>query len=306
VRERGAANGLVFAGVGIGSGLTPPLVTAIILQFGWRASFWFSALIGVTAGLVWYFIARDTPEQHPMVGLREQAVIECGRNTLSGVAKDIRALNNGKQCAPSASKPGKRFTTVLALTASYFTYGYIAWIFFAWIYIYLAQVRGLNLKTSAVYAMFPFIAMTAGSLLGGLACDRLVRHYGLRLGRCLVPALSFALTAVLLVLGSRVRDAHEAGLILACGAGILYLAQSCFFAVAADIAGKHVAVITGIVNMGGQIGGACTASLTPLIAAHFGWEASFMTAAVLAMAGSIAWIGIDPGRTLDARPDSVL
>jgi ACS family glucarate transporter-like MFS transporter len=306
VRERGAANGLVFAGVGIGSGLTPPLVTAIILQFGWRASFWFSALIGVAAGLVWYFIARDTPEQHPMVGLREQAIIEHGRNALSAAAKDIRASNNGEQRAPSASKPGKRFITVLALATSYFTYGYVAWIFFAWIYIYLAQVRGLNLKTSAVYAMFPFIAMTAGSLLGGLACDRLVRHYGLRLGRCLVPSLSFALTAVLLVVGSRMENAHGAGLILACGAGILYLAQSSFFAVAADIAGEHVGVVTGIVNMGGQIGGACTASLTPLIAAHFGWEMSFMAAALLAVAGSLAWIGIDPGRTLEVRPGSVL
>jgi ACS family glucarate transporter-like MFS transporter len=102
------------------------------------------------------------------------------------------------------------------------------------------------------------------------------------------------------------ENAHGAGLILACGAGILYLAQSSFFAVAADIAGEHVGVVTGIVNMGGQIGGACTASLTPLIAAHFGWEMSFMAAALLAVAGSLAWIGIDPGRTLEVRPGSVL
>ena len=54
-------------GSGAGSGLTPPLVTAIILHYGWRASFWFSACIGMLAGLVWYFVARDTPEQHPWV-----------------------------------------------------------------------------------------------------------------------------------------------------------------------------------------------------------------------------------------------
>jgi len=34
IAERGKANGLIFGGVGIGAGLTPPLVTAIILHYG--------------------------------------------------------------------------------------------------------------------------------------------------------------------------------------------------------------------------------------------------------------------------------
>jgi ACS family glucarate transporter-like MFS transporter len=49
-------------------------------------------------------------------------------------------------------------------------------------------------------------------------------------------------------------------------------------------------------NMGAQIGGAVTASLTPLIAAHFGWNMSFLTAAAIAMLGGIAWLAIDPRR----------
>jgi ACS family glucarate transporter-like MFS transporter len=199
----------------------------------------------------------------------------------------------------------RQFISIAALTASYAAYGYVAWIFFAWIYIYLAQVRGLNLKTSALYAMFPFIAMTAGSLCGGVLCDWIVRRYGLRMGRCLVPAISFAVAAVLLVVGSRAQNGHSAGLILACGAGTLYLAQSSFFAVSADIAVEHVGVVTGLINMGGQIGGACTASLTPLIAAHFGWEMSFLAAAVLAVAGSLAWIIIDPNGTVQAHASAV-
>src|SRR5713101_6094175 len=38
--ERGIANGLIFAGVGIGAGVAPPLLTFIILNFGWRWTFW--------------------------------------------------------------------------------------------------------------------------------------------------------------------------------------------------------------------------------------------------------------------------
>ena len=67
IRERGKANGIIFGGVGVGSGLTPPIVTAIVVQYGWRASFWFSAVVGVIAGTVWYLMARDTPEEHRLV-----------------------------------------------------------------------------------------------------------------------------------------------------------------------------------------------------------------------------------------------
>ena len=67
LEERGVINGLIFAGVGAGSGLTPPLLTWLIANHGWRAAFWFSAVIGVAAGTVWWYFATDTPEEHPDV-----------------------------------------------------------------------------------------------------------------------------------------------------------------------------------------------------------------------------------------------
>jgi ACS family glucarate transporter-like MFS transporter len=47
-------------------------------------------------------------------------------------------------------------------------------------------------------------------------------------------------------------------------------------------------------NMGCQIGGAVTASLTPLIASRFGWEASFLAATILAALGAFAWLAVNP------------
>ena len=60
--ERGRSNGIIFGGVGLGSALAPPLLTAIILRYGWHISFWFCAVLGVLAGIVWYAAARNTPE----------------------------------------------------------------------------------------------------------------------------------------------------------------------------------------------------------------------------------------------------
>jgi ACS family glucarate transporter-like MFS transporter len=296
IQERGKANGIIFGGVGLGSGFTPLLVTAIMLRFGWRASFWFSSVVVLLGGAVWYLAARDTPEQHPWVRAGELEHILGGREDRRSKAHDTASAMTvqpeGKRDAPWMRI--FRSKEVLALTVSYFTFGYVAWIFFSWFYIYLVQVRGLNLKTSAVYSMFPFIAMTLGSLLGGVASDWLARHFSARVGRCLLPAFALAFTATLLSVGSRAHSAQTASVVLACGAGALYLSQSCFWSVTADFAGEDAGVVSGTMNMGCQVGGAVTASLTPLIALHFGWDASFLAATVLAAVGAFAWLTVDP------------
>jgi len=312
MNERGKANGLIFAGVGAGSGLTPPLVTAIILYWGWRASFWFSALIGLAVGAIWYFFSRDTPEEHPHVSPAELEKIVRGRDDVSGefpvgrqiageslepglglsLESEIAAAHKDKSPTPWAKVLASK--EVLALFLSYFSFCYVAWIYFSWFYIYLVQVRGLNLKSSALYTMIPFLAMTVGCLLGGVASDWLAQKAGVRLGRCWLSAFALIATAVLLVVGSRVHQAQSASIVLACGAGALYLSQSSYWSMTADYAGRHSGVVSGMMNMGGQIGGAVTASVTPLIAAHFGWQASFMTAAVLSALGGVAWLLVDP------------
>jgi MFS transporter, ACS family, glucarate transporter len=53
--------------------------------------------------------------------------------------------------------------------------------------------------------------------------------------------------------------------------------------------------------MGAQIGGMVTASLTPFIASHFGWTASFLVAAALCLFGALAWMIVDPGRAIECK-----
>jgi ACS family glucarate transporter-like MFS transporter len=309
--ERGIANGLIFAGVGVGAGFTPPLITYIMLHHGWRASFWLCATIGVAAGLVWFLAARDTPGQHPGVSAAELATIRAGLTVNVPAAAEhshAEVAASGAFPPPKAATAPTRmmvpWSTILAsrslwaVTFSYFCFGYVAWIFFSWFYIYLARVRGLNLKASAFYAMLPFLAMAACCPLGGLLSDWLTRRAGKRSGRCGVGAFGAALAAVFLVFGSGVHSAQLSSIVLAGGAGALYLSQSSFWSVTADIAGPCSGSVSGLMNMGAQLGGAVTASLTPYIAVHFGWTTSFLVAAILSFLGSLAWLLVNPTRAL--------
>jgi MFS transporter, ACS family, glucarate transporter len=294
-QERGIANGLIFAGVGVGAGITPPLITYILTHFGWRWCFWGSALLGVAAGIVWFLIARDAPERHPWVSESELELIRAG--------VDVKPAHH------VASTPWRtiaRSKEIIAITISYFCYGYVAYIFFTWFFIYLTTVRGLNLKSGANYAMLPFIAMAVCSPLGGVICDVVTKRYGKRMGRCGIAVAGIGLAAIFIVIGASASTPQVASIVLAGGAGALYLSQSSFWSVSADVAGPWAGTVSGAMNTGGQIGGALTATLTPAIADHFGWSASFLAAAALCVVGSLAWLVVDPNRKLvSGSPSSV-
>lgn len=285
--ERGRASGIIFTGVGVGAGVAPPLVTAVMVGHGWRASFFVCALIGAVAAVVWYLIARDTPAEAPWVSSEERAVIQAGIPP-AVVATPLRwwAIITDR--------------TVMLLTLSYFCYGYAAYIFFTWFYSYLSTVRGMDLKASAVYSALPPLGMAVGSFGGGILSDRLTQRYGRRIGRCGVAAVAIAIAALCIGTGTHLTGARAASLLLALGAGTMYVAQSAFWSVSADIAGPSAGAVAGVMNMGAQFGGFVTAMLTPWIADHYGWPASFTVAACLCAIGAGAWLFVRPDRTIAA------
>ena len=105
-QERGIANGVIFAGVGVGAGVTPGLISYIMVHYGWRWSFWASALLGLIAGTAWYFFARDTPEQHASVSAAELEHIQTGRTVKTSSADS--SATRPRRCRGAASAPGPR------------------------------------------------------------------------------------------------------------------------------------------------------------------------------------------------------
>lgn len=269
VGERGLANGVIFAGVGVGAGIAPPLITAILIGHDWHWAFYVSAAIGLFALALWLIVVRDRPA--PVTALNAEVPVARVR------WRDI--LTN-------------RTLTLLAI--SYFTYGYTAYIFFTWFFKYLSGVRGLDLKSSGVYGTLPFLAMAVSSPAGGWLADRMSLRYGGRIGRCRSAAIALTIAAAFVASATQIGDARLAAVFLAGGAGALYLSQSAYWTVSANLGGRAAGSVSGLMNMSNQIGGTVTASLTPWLADRFGWTASFLFAATLCLAGAAAWLAIDP------------
>jgi ACS family glucarate transporter-like MFS transporter len=292
--ERGLANGWVFGGVGMGSGLAPPLVALIIFNWGWHAVFYASAGIGLVMALIWYLAARDAPSQHPAVKPAEVA--------------HIRAGQPEKVEGPIGKVPWLRIFTsvdVWGTAIAYVAFCYVAFIFHTWFFTYLKQGRGLDLKSSAILAMLPFIGMVLGSLIGGWISDRLMARFGQYVGRSLWGAFTLLLAAAFLIIGSRAQDTNTAVIVLALGAGSCYLGQATYWAFAADYGGPYTGVISGLINMAGQISGATTAILTPLFAKWYGWDYAFYIAAAVCFVCMFPWFIVNPNRRLHV-PEQVM
>jgi ACS family glucarate transporter-like MFS transporter len=293
-QERGVANGWVFGGVGMGSGLAPPVVAFIVYTFGWHEVFYFSALIGLIMAGLWYWFSRDTPAQHPSTTPEELAHIKAGLPV--------------KMDGPMPPVPWARIFTsrdVWGAAIAYVAFCYVAFIFHTWFFIYLKDGRGLDLKSSALFGMLPFICMTLGSLAGGFISDWLVKHKGQYVGRSLFGAAMLFFTGIFLIIGSHAHDTTLAVLVLAGGAGVCYLGQATYWAVAADYGGPFTGVISGLINMSGQIAGAVTASLTPLLAQWYGWEYAFYVAAGICFVCMFPWFLVNPNRRLHPEPEQV-
>jgi ACS family glucarate transporter-like MFS transporter len=277
--ERGLANGLIFAGVGVGSALTPPLIRYAMVQFGWRASFCICGGVGLLAAAGWYSLARDHPDQHSWVNDAERKWIHEG--IPQGDPVDAPKIT---WSAILGSKD------VWAIALSYFCLGYTPGFFFTWFFIYLNRVRGMSLQTASYYGMLPFIAMSLGAAFGGWLADVISRDFGRWWGRCGVAAFGMA--------GS------GASAVLAAGAGSIYIAQSSYWTLSADLGKGSSGTLSGFINMACIIGDALAAIATPAIAAHYGWTASFLTSATFCVIGGTLWLVVNPNRSLTPRANS--
>ena len=101
-----------------------------------------------------------------------------------------------------------------------------------------------------------------------------------------------------MLMGGRATDPYVAIAILTCAAGALYFGQATYWAVGADFGGPYSGIVSGLLNMGGQIAGAVTASATPWFAKEYGWSTAFYVASGVAFVCAFPWFFVNPNRRL--------
>lgn len=283
--ERGFSQGLPHAASRLGAALTPVLVVLIMIRFGWRMPFYLFGLLGLAWAVVWLWYYRDGPAEHSGVNAAELRL--------------IGQLHAGPSGSPH-SVPWRnilRSRTVWLLGAMYFCYGYSIDIYLDWFPKYLYDARGLDLKRMGLYASLPFLAGSAGNLLGGLVSDRWAAHTGdLRAARRGVASLGFLISAASILPATFTHHTITSVAFSCCAVFGLELTVGVSWAIPLDIGGDDAGSIASIMNTFGNLGSAISPALLGYLLGSYGWNVPFVIASVLCIAAIAFCLGIDPSR----------
>ena len=99
-------------------------------------------------------------------------------------------------------------------------------------------------------------------------------------------------------LGAWIDSPYLAIASLSLGAGWLYFSVGAYWSSTSDLSKTHAGSLSGLMNMGANIGGAISPTVTPWIAEQWGWPLSLGTAALVAILGGLLWLRIDPEKGL--------
>ncbi len=253
--KQGLAMGVSIGGIGVGAALTPPLVVLIMETLGWRWAFYISALIGIVLALVWW------------KGVKERGV-PVERETTR-----FRDLVRNR--------------SVWILTLSYSAFGYIVYVYYSWIFLYLTEVRGVDVRESALLSMLPFLALTLGSFVGGYVSDRVRMRWGVFVGRSLLITIFMVVAGLFIAIGGRSDTPGMAVFNLSLGSFFLFMSLGSYWALPIEISSPNAGKVSGIMNTGANLGGTVSPTLTPLIAKYFGWEMALNFSALVAFLGGI-------------------
>lgn len=147
--EKARAASFLLAGSYFGPVIAPTLTVFIMISFGWHAVFYIFGVIGILIGMIWYFFARNKPEQHPKISQSEIAFIQGGRTISEQGGADVKA-------------PWRKFMKerpFWAVGFQYFFVAYMTTLFMIWLPTYLQEARGFSLTQMGVAASFPWLAI---------------------------------------------------------------------------------------------------------------------------------------------------
>ena len=288
--HQGRALSVAFVGNAIGAAISTPLVFKLVERQGWRLPFVEFGALGIVWAVVWYGWFRDRPEDHESVDAEEIKFIRSDQ-------VDAEQLGHTRHVPWAALL---RSTNMAFICGMYFAYGYALYFYITWLPTYLLKARGFSPNYAGLFSALPWLASAAGFWLGGLSTDWLVRRTGsLKIARCGVGAVGLITSAMALVAVVLTEDRLVAACLIAVAAFCQMMTGGAAWAVCLDVGRRHAGVVTGCMNMVGNIGGTIAPVVVGYAVERLGsWDIPFYVTAGVLTIGTVMWMLIDPQRSV--------
>jgi len=288
IDERGIIQGINFSGSRIGAAFAMPLVAWLIKEIGWRHTFVFFGAFGILYGVLWYLIFRDKPENTRFIGSTEVDYIKKNRQHPGPGVKLALPLN-------TIFKSTTMWKTMVQYICSNFTFYFSL----TWMYPYIQERFQLGVVEAGFYTSVPLVAGAIGNWLAGIMVDAIYRKGNWKLSRRLPAIIGFGISAIGMIMVTQVSSPalSVAFMALAVFGADMTLSPSWAFCI--DIGKENVGVVSGTMNMAGNLGAFVTIIAFPYL---FKWtnhyEPFFYICAGLSLVAIVMWSTLNPEKSI--------
>lgn len=270
--QRATVSGVNLMASQIGGGLAPLLVVPIQIRYGWRASFYVFAALGVLWAAVWYIWFRDSPGE-----------------------------THATKPAPAPPFPwtlALSNSSILATMGCGFCYAYAYNFFQTWFHTFLVKGRNFS-EGTLLLSSLPYVLAAITNLSGGAVSDALVARLGPERGRRALGITALTAAGLFTLAAMASRKPLPTILFLTLVYGAITFQQSGVFGACLDMGQKYAGAIVGLMNTAAQVGGLLGSVLYGYIVERSGsYDAPFLPMASFLFLGAGLWLKIDASQQL--------
>jgi ACS family hexuronate transporter-like MFS transporter len=269
-KERAFAAGFFNSGSSLGAVVAPPLISWIIIQFGWRAGFVITGGLGLFWLIGWLFLYH-VPEKHRRITVSELHLIQEGRTS---------AAERHTPSLPWLSL--FHYRQLWALIVARILSDPVWWFYVFWLPEYLKQQRAFSIAMIGMFAWIPFFSAGVGSFVGGGVSSYLIRKGW---------SISVARKTVILVSTAAMSAGIPAVLTSSAILSVAFISvatfsyasyAAVFIALPTDIFPKNVvASVYGIAGTAAGLGGMTFTWITGNVVDKFSYLPIFIAAGIL-------------------------
>ncbi|MGH8781835.1 MFS transporter [Paraburkholderia sp.] len=275
LRERGRPTGIFTTSSTIGPALAPPILTALLLVFGWRWMFVVMGVLGIAVATGWYIVYRNRAD----IQLAPDEVVHLTEEEPHARAERRMTFAEWRGLFTSPTTWGMIFGFMGVI--------YMVWLYLTWLPAYLEHERHLSIAKTGWIVSIPYLFGTLGMLSSGFVADGLMAR-GVSPIRSrkwpICTGLIFA--AVFTVPAAYTPNTTLAIVYLSFAMYFINLASGGAWALVSVAAPRHlVASLGSIQNFGGYFGGSFAPFITGVVVDR---THSFVNAFLISAAVSFA------------------
>jgi sugar phosphate permease len=281
LRERGKPTGIFVTSSTIGPALAPPILTVLLLSFGWRYMFVIMGVLGIAVAIGWYIVYRNRAD----IALEPAEVLHLTEDEPQQRAERRMTFAEWRGLFGKATTWGMIFGFMGVI--------YMVWLYLTWLPAYLEHERHLTIAKTGWIVSIPYLFGTLGMLSSGFIADGLMKRGVAPIRSRKWPICTGLLGAALFT----VPAAFTPNLALA----ITYLSAAMFFvnmasgaawALVSVAAPRHmVASLGSIQNFGGYFGGSFAPFVTGLVVERtHSFVNAFLISAAVAFAAALVYM----------------